>query len=204
MDDTEHPIEQSPATCPSLGRTPQSSINEDDVAYIHHSSGTSSGLPKPIPQTHRGAAASLPCFDNGSEFATFTTTPLYHGGVVDCLRAWSSGALIWLFPGKDVPITTANILKALEVATEAANRDSDRCPSVTYFSSVPYVLQMMADEPKGIRSLASMDLVGVGGAALPTGVGDSLVAAGVNLISRYGNVECGCEYASRTSMASEN
>lgn len=35
-----------------------------------------------------------------------------------------------------------------------------------------------------------MDIVGVGGAALPAEVGDRLVTRGINLISRFGSAEC--------------
>ncbi|RYO76902.1 hypothetical protein DL766_006028 [Monosporascus sp. MC13-8B] len=38
---------------------------------------------------------------------------------------------------------------------------------VRYSSSVPYVLHLFASEDYGVRLLQSMDLVGVGGAALP-------------------------------------
>ena len=163
-------------------------VLETDVAYLHHTSGTSTGLPKPIPQTHRAAVGVLPCLD-GSQEATFTTTPLYHGGIADCFRAWTSGALIWLFPGKEVPITAENILKSLECAVgQAESRPSAK---IKYFSSVPYVLQMLAAEREGLEKLKDMDIVGVGGAALPQAVGDDLVQKGVNLISRFGSAECG-------------
>ncbi|CAD0032176.1 unnamed protein product [Aureobasidium pullulans] len=36
-----------------------------------------------------------------------------------------------------------------------------------------------------------MDIVGVGGAALPDEVGDRMVGKGINLISRFGSAECG-------------
>jgi thioester reductase-like protein len=96
--------------------------------------------------------------------------------------------LIWLFPGKEVPITAENVLLSLRCAEEAA---TDGEPSVKYFSSVPYVLQMLLDNAKGLDVLSSMDIVGVGGAALPEAVGDDLVQKGVNLISRFGSAECG-------------
>lgn len=168
-------------------------VRENDLAYVHHSSGTSSGLPKPVPQTHHNAAATLPHFRDGSSSASFTTTPLYHGGVVDCLRAWASGAMIWLFPGGDLPITATNILRSFDCADVAQTKKS--CPPIKYFSSVPFVLQMMAAEDAGLRLLQRMDIVGVGGAALPAVIGDRLVQKGVNLISRFGNVECGCKLA---------
>ena len=160
-------------------------VSENDTAYLHHTSGTSTGLPKPIPQSHRAAIGVLPRLGDGHKKATFTTTPLYHGGIADCFRAWTSGAMIWLFPGADVPITASNVIKCLDLPRR---RDM---PEVAYFSSVPYVLQMMAAEDEGIECLQGMDLVGVGGAALPETVGDDLVSKGANLVSRFGSAECG-------------
>ncbi|MCJ1392520.1 hypothetical protein MMC18_005388 [Xylographa bjoerkii] len=164
-------------------------VSQHDTAYLHHTSGTSTGLPKPIAQSHRAAVGVLPCFPDGNFQATFTTTPLYHGGIADCLRAWTSGALIWLFPGKDVPITAENVLKSLNCAERATEEADD--PPVKYFSSVPYVLQMVAGDSKGLEVLKNMEIVGVGGAALPPAAGDDLVEKGVNLISRFGSAECG-------------
>lgn len=65
-------------------------VRESSVAYIHHTSGTSSGLPKPIPQTHRAAVGVLPYLStsSGKEMvATFTTTPLYYSSIADLFRA---------------------------------------------------------------------------------------------------------------------
>lgn len=176
-------------------------LAEFDVAYLHHTSGTSTGLPKPIPQTHRAAFGVLPTFDGGYEKATFTTTPLYHGGVADCFRAWTSGAMIWLFPGAEVPITASNILKTLGCTRRSAK--THQTPGVHYFSSVPYVLQMLAAEDEGLYTLGQMGLVGVGGAALPQDVGDNLVKKGVNLVSRFGSAECGFLMSSHRDYATD-
>ena len=173
-------------------------VSESDVAYLHHTSGTSTGLPKPIPQSHRAAAGVLPMLDSGYETATFTTTPLYHGGVADCFRAWTSGAMIWLFPGADVPITPFNILKSLECASRSVGT-----PRVQYFSSVPYVLQVLAAEDEGLKILRQMELVGVGGAALSRDIGDDLVQKGVNLVSRFGSAECGFLMSSHRDYATD-
>nr|POE56176.1 non-canonical non-ribosomal peptide synthetase fub8 [Quercus suber] len=178
-----------------------SSPVQTDVAYIHHTSGTSSGMPKPIPQSHRAAVGVLPCFPDGHQSATFTTTPLYHGGVADLFRAWTSGAMVWLFPGRKVPITASNIIQLLSVARRAEQIESQ--PSVRYFSSVPYVLQSMAADDRGLQLLRSMDIVGVGGAALPTEVGDRLVKNGVKLISRFGSAECGFLMSSHRDFDSD-
>jgi len=175
-------------------------VSEHDVAYLHHTSGTSTGLPKPIPQSHRAAVGVLPCL-NGSQEATFTTTPLYHGGIADCFRAWTSGAMIWLFPGKEVPITADNILKSLTCAD--LSTEQHQVPRVKYLSSVPYVLQMLAGEEEGLKKLEDMDIVGVGGAALPQAVGDDLVQKRVNLISRFGSAECGFLMSSHRDYATD-
>lgn len=174
-------------------------VSESDVAYLHHTSGTSTGLPKPIPQTHHGAVGVLPTFDSGSETATFTTTPLYHGGVADCFRAWTSGAMIWLFPGVDAPITSSNILKSLECARRSA--ETHQTARVKYFSSVPYVLQMLSMEHDGLDTLKQMELVGVGGAALSQDIGNDLVQKEVNLVSRFGSAECGFLMSSNRDFA---
>ncbi|KAL9578897.1 MAG: hypothetical protein Q9212_005424, partial [Teloschistes hypoglaucus] len=163
--------------------------SSSDIAFLFHTSGTSSGLPKPILQTQHGVIGVLPFRLDGHESATFTTTPLYHGGISDCFRAWTSNALVWLFPGKDVPITPTNVLKCFG-CTKSAEKGLDT-PPVKYFSSVPYILQMVAAEAEGMKMLQSMDMVGVGGAALPQETGDELVQEGVNLVSRFGSAECG-------------
>ncbi|GAB7359369.1 hypothetical protein MBLNU230_g6020t1 [Neophaeotheca triangularis] len=164
-------------------------VAESDVAYLHHTSGTSSGVPKPIPQTHRAGVGVLPSLPGSKDAASFTTTPLYHGGVADVFRAWSSGAMIVLFPGKGVPITGSNVVKCLSIAGEAT--ETAGLPQIKYFSSVPYVLQSLEADEQGLKYLQQMDMVGVGGAALPAEVGDRLVRSGINLISRFGSAECG-------------
>ena len=172
--------------------------SENDTAYIHHSSGTSTGIPKPIPQSHRAAFGVLPHLD-GQKSATFTTTPLYHGGIADCFRAWTSNALIWLFPDETLPITPKNIILSLSAASRAETEAST--PPVKYFSSVPYVLQTLAEEPAGMALLQNMELVGVGGAALSPNIGDHLVSQGVSLVSRFGSAECGFLLSSHRDYA---
>lgn len=172
----------------------------DTTAYLFHTSGTSTGIPKPIPQTHKAGAGVQHRFD-GTESATFTTTPLYHGGMADLFRAWTSNALIWLFPGEHLPITQKNVVKCLDVARQAVTEKG--LPPVKYFSSVPYVLQAMSSESEGLEHLLKMDIVGVGGAALATEVGDDLVRKGVKLISRFGSAECGFLMSSHRDYAND-
>jgi acyl-CoA synthetase (AMP-forming)/AMP-acid ligase II len=177
-------------------------LDEASIAYLHHTSGTSSGLPKPIPQSHRAAIGVLPHLPKIPAIASFTTTPLYHGGIADLFRCWTSNAMIWLFPGKDVPITARNICCCLDVAETYATTEG--LPKVKYFSSVPYVLQMMEADEKGLHLLQGMDIVGVGGAALPAEVGDRLVKSHVNLISRFGSAECGFILSSYRDFATDD
>ncbi|KAI4642096.1 putative NRPS-like protein biosynthetic cluster [Alternaria ventricosa] len=177
-------------------------VDEGSIAYLHHTSGTSSGLPKPIPQSHRAAIGVLPHLPKIPALASFTTTPLYHGGIADLFRCWTSNAMIWLFPGKDVPITARNICECLDVAKTYAATEG--LPKVKYFSSVPYVLQMMEADEKGLQLLQDMDIVGVGGAALPAEVGDRLVKSRVNLISRFGSAECGFILSSYRDFAADD
>lgn len=177
--------EQNPPEVPS-------SVKPHDIAYLFHTSGTSSGLPKPIPQSHYAAVGVLPRLPGGGSAATFSTTPLYHGGIADCFRAWASGATIHLFPGTQ-PITAANVQRAVGRANSYL---ANACP-VKYFTSVPYVLQMLGGDPahpedeSGLQLLRDMDLVGVGGAALPASVGEYLTSKDVKLVSRFGSAECG-------------
>lgn len=154
------------------------------VPFLFHTSGTSSGKPKPIPQSN-AVIQCLPRFEENNTTATFTTTPLYHGGLADCLRAWTSGAMIWFFPESELPITGANVIRSIKAA------QNQNLAPVGYFSSVPYVLQMLLDEPDGITHLQNMELVGVGGAEMPVAAGDALIKHGVKLLSRFGSAECG-------------
>ncbi|CAH0056195.1 unnamed protein product [Clonostachys solani] len=161
------------------------SNREPEIAYFSHTSGTSSGLPKPIPQPQSGIVQVLPCFQEENQPATFSTTPLYHGGLPDLLRSWMSGSMIWFFPEGLAPITASNIISAVAYARRKCDAP------VQYFTSVPYILQMLAEDKRGVELLQSMDLVGVGGAPLPPTVGDGLVEAGINLVSRMGSMESG-------------
>lgn len=76
-------------------------------------------------------------------------------------------------------------------------------PAVKHFSSVAYVLQVLADDPVGVDMLRKMNIVGVGGAALPQSVGDMLVSKRVNLVSHFGSAECGLLLSSHRHYKSD-
>lgn len=164
-------------------------VTELDVAYYHHTSGTSGGLPKLLPVTHRMAIAVLPHqTSNPCVEATFSTTPIYHGGVADCFRSWSASAMIWLYPGEIA--MTAKVLQSCIAGAQTAHQN-DLGPPLAYISCVPVVLNQFAEISKGIEILKSMRMVGFGGAAMPEQLANRLVDEGVNLLSRYGMTECG-------------
>jgi acyl-CoA synthetase (AMP-forming)/AMP-acid ligase II len=202
------------------------SIDPDSVSHVFHSSGTS-GLPKPIPNTHARSVNVLPrralpsylsstgnssSSSNSppppSESAAFTTTPLFHGGVSDLLRAWMARSMVYFYPTSDVPITMKNVVAAVQ-ACQAPPPDLPTLPNLTgallverenrfkptAFLSVPYILSTLVEdlEGDGMRMLQSMDYVSTGGAPLDTSIGDAMVERGVRLVSRLGSSECGCE-----------
>ena len=168
------------------------------IAYYRHSSGTSSGLPKLIPYTHYSAVGVLPRLQHvysikSPIIGTLSTTPLYHGGLADLWRAWSAASPLWIFPEDKLPIFGKMLLswaEAIENACEVSRIEP--ATRIGYVSCVPYVLQMMMEEGKMRGRLKEMDVVGVGGADMPSKLGDELVADGINLVSRFGNAECGC------------
>ncbi|KAI1816627.1 acetyl-CoA synthetase-like protein [Poronia punctata] len=182
--------------CSTAERKTGEKKTSSDAVFFQHTSGTTSGLPKPIRQTQWGAVGCLPVFTATNPKGTFTTTPLYHGGIADALRAWTSGALIWFFPEDVMPVTSRNIQDAVHFA-----RGNSREIPITYFSSVPYILQILAEEDDGVELLKSMDLIGVGGAPLTPIIGDHLVDSGVKLLSRMGSAECGFLMSSHRDYA---
>jgi acyl-CoA synthetase (AMP-forming)/AMP-acid ligase II len=176
------------------------------TCFIYHSSGTTSGLPKPLPQTHRIMSVLHPHLPGSP--ACFSTTPLYHGGLADLVRSLNSAAMLYLFP-PGVPITRTNILKSLA----ACGRFHAAQPSalqyhtgVKLLSCVPYVLKMLVEndgDGAALAFLRGLDFLGTGGAPLPQDLGDRLVREGVRLVSRYGSAECGFLMSSARDFAND-
>lgn len=78
-----------------------------------------------------------------------------------------------------MPVTAQNLIDALTVANPQQ------------VTAVPYVIQLLAEKPEGIRLLAKAKLVLFGGSSCPDELGDQLVANGVNLVANYGSTEIG-------------
>lgn len=156
----------------------------DDVILLLHSSGTT-GLPKPIPLTHRQLLFAVNChqFDTEEQAQglNLSTLPLFHGfGLVAPGLSMSAGKTT-LYPASDgIP----NALSIVKLIKEAKPKS---------MMTVPFLLDDMVNLPggEGIKVLSHMDFVGTGGAALGAGVGDRLAAGGVKLLNFYGTTETG-------------
>lgn len=135
------------------------------VALIIHSSG-STGLPKPIPLTHK----ALLCHPTqGSGLHNFNALPWYHlYGISTSLQAMWMRKTAYLY-NTALPLTADNLIAAVE----KVRPDAIHC--------VPYVLGLLAEQQQGIEILKSRKVVTAAGARTPDELGDRLVREGVNL-----------------------
>ncbi|KEI42452.1 uncharacterized protein L969DRAFT_69522 [Mixia osmundae IAM 14324] len=159
----------------------------DKIALIMHTSG-STGMPKPVGHPHRVWTSCLS--DQGeaevnrhdpsyTSLAALTTTPLYHGGISDWLRAMVSRATTYFF-SSTYSITADHLIGAVA-----------SCREIRSFLTVPYILRLLSESKPGIAMLKAMALVSTGGAPLDEKLGDSLTSQGVYLVSRLGSSEAG-------------
>ncbi|OAG41651.1 hypothetical protein AYO21_04115 [Fonsecaea monophora] len=145
------------------------------VAWIIHSSG-STGLPKPIYQTHK---AALKNYENSLRMRGFVTLPLFHAfGLSNVFRGITAVKKIYIY-NTNLPLTSQHLLKIL----------TDH--EFEIFLAVPYALKLLSETPDGINALAALKVVMFGGSACPDALGDLLTEGGVNLISHYGTTETG-------------
>lgn len=155
----------------------QLDLNQESgkISWIIHSSG-STGLPKPIYQTH---GAALRNYENNMDMEGFITLPLFHAhGLSSVLRGFTSYKKIFMY-NASIPLTSQNLLEI------------GRKYSFEIFYGVPYALKLLSESDEGIEMLKKMKVVMFGGSACPDGLGDLLVEHGVNLISHYGTTETG-------------
>lgn len=140
------------------------------VSFIIHSSG-STGLPKPIFQTH---AACLANYSTGIPHRAFLTLPLFHNhGISTLFRALVAGKRVALY-NSNLPLSGSTLTDAME----AVQPESLHC--------VPYALKLMAESGRGIEVLQRCKLVLFGGSSCPDDLGDRLVEKGVYLVGHYG------------------
>ncbi|KIV99895.1 uncharacterized protein PV09_08558 [Verruconis gallopava] len=145
------------------------------TAFIIHSSG-STGLPKPIFQSHR---ACLMNYTGGNGHRALVTLPLYHNhGLSTFFRAVCTCTPVALY-NANLPLTASNLIQTLEAVRPGS------------FHGVPYALKLLAEDHRGTNLLAQCKLVMFGGSSCPDDIGDKLVSNGVYLVSHYGSTEMG-------------
>ncbi|OQD82866.1 hypothetical protein PENANT_c019G05982 [Penicillium antarcticum] len=166
----------------SLNNKPESSFlvlhrnrNPEKVAIILHSSG-STGTPKPLFLTHR-ALMTHPL--RGPGLTSFNPLPWYHlHGLSTALQAmWMrKTAYMW---NSALPFTADLLVAALEEAEPES------------IAAVPYILQLLINDTRGIAALRRCMLVTYGGAPCPDELGDRLVSEGVHFSGSFGLTEAG-------------
>lgn len=145
-------------------------VENTKIAWIIHSSG-STGLPKPIFQTH---SAALNNYAQNFGLKGFITLPLYHAhGLSSVFRAIHSGKQIWMY-NADLPLTGPYIIESMKWQP----------PEI--FNGVPYALKLLAESEEGLEILRKCKIVLFGGSSCPDVLGDKLVRNGVMLVSHYG------------------
>lgn len=145
-------------------------------SFIIHSSG-STGLPKPIYQTH---SASLYTYSQHFGLVGHLTLPLYHNHGICCtFRAIHSRKKIYLYNAR-LPLASQHLLATLR-----------EHPEIKILYGVPYALKLLAETDEGSNLLSRLDIVMFGGSACPKPIGDSLVENSVNLVGHYGATEVG-------------
>lgn len=140
----------------------QPEVEATKISWIIHSSG-STGLPKPIYQTHR---AALNNYSSNFNLPGFITLPLYHAhGISSVFRAIHCRKKIYMYSGS-LPLTQQNLLNIMQRYV------------FEIFYGVPYALKILGETPEGIAALAKLKIVMFGGSACPDSLGDRLVENG--------------------------
>lgn len=148
----------------------------NNICFIIHSSG-STGLPKPIYQTHR---AALYTYSQNFGLVGHISLPLYHNHGICCLfRAIYSRKKIYIYNAR-LPLANKHL-----VATLAEH------PEIRILYGVPYALKLLSETDQGLKLLSNLEIVMFGGSACPKPIGDRLVDADVNLVGHYGATEVG-------------
>ncbi|KAJ5528079.1 hypothetical protein N7513_012238 [Penicillium frequentans] len=169
-----------PATVAPAAALPSANLHgpteNKHITWVIHSSG-STGLPKPIYQTHAGA---LKNYANNFGLKGFITLPLFHAHGISCLfRAVHSQKLIYMY-NASLPLTATSLLTTLK-----------EHPDIQVLYAVPYALKLLSESEEGLKCMAPLELVMFGGSSCPKPIGDLLVQNGVRLISHYGTTETG-------------
>jgi acyl-CoA synthetase (AMP-forming)/AMP-acid ligase II len=149
------------------------SVESGKTAWIFHSSG-STGLPKPVRLTQRGALSNYQRNIGKLSLRCLLTLPLFHThGIGSLFRAIITSQPIYFY-NASLPLTKDYLIQILE------------SHEFELFSAVPYALKVLSESTKGVELLRRCKMVTFGGSPCPDALGDMLVDKGVNLVSRYG------------------
>ncbi|KAF7321145.1 General substrate transporter [Mycena chlorophos] len=164
-----------------------------DVCLYLHSSG-STGMPKAIPETHRGLM-QWTRLGTGADIRDYVPHPIaampiptFHmGGLfVQLLNPIYNGAAVALYP----PIATTP--EALPVfPTPQSILEHTKRTKCRSMITVPALLTGLAHSPEAVELLGSLGYVAYSGGSLPDILGKDLVKAGVKLNNLYGGTEFG-------------
>jgi len=163
-------------------------INPDDTASMYHTGGTT-GTPKLAPHTHYNEAAMALMFSSVLDLqpgeVTMCGLPLFHvnGTTVTGSGPFSIGAHVVILGamGYRDPLVIKNFYKIVE-----------RYRAVT-FSSVPTVLSMLLDTPKGDADISSLRSAGCGAAPLSVELFRKFEEhTGMKILEGYGLTEGTC------------
>ncbi len=163
-------------------------IDPRDIASMYHTGGTT-GTPKLAPHTHYNEAAMALMFssalDLGAGEVTMCGLPLFHvnGTTVTGSGPFSIGAHVVILGalGYRDPSVIQNFYKIVE-----------RYRAVT-FSSVPTVLSMLLDVPKGGADISSLRAAGCGAAPLSVELFRRFEEhTGMKILEGYGLTEGTC------------
>ena len=145
------------------------------ILGILHSSG-STGLPKPIYLSHRRLMMKIPRSRGQTEFNTF---PFFHGfGNWVVILGMMNRKTIYMY-NPNLPVTADYVTKVL----------SHIRPDVLHV--VPYTMELLAQTERGIDAMKNCERVVFSGSGAPDGLGNDLVAKGVNLETFWGATEMG-------------
>ena len=155
-------------------------IDENDLAWISHSSG-STGLPKLFEDSH---SRGLDRLRRSSSFfpperRDWVASAVYNAVGLRMLLISVVKKQPLVFDNDRLPFTSEGLLGVLEEVR----------PDVAYMTS--YTLELIATHPRGIDGLSRCDAVSHFGAVLPKELGDRLAQRGVKLRSAYGMSEAG-------------
>ncbi|KAJ7141641.1 hypothetical protein C8R46DRAFT_968667 [Mycena filopes] len=168
----------------------------DDICMYLHSSGTTTGIPKPIGHTHR-TIIQFAQFALVTDIRKYVSPPYCAGAMGQPPYAFSGMACQLLGPlYGGVPVTlyppTVTSPELLPISPTPDNMiDCARKTNCKAILTLPVALVAWFKSPETLEFLRSLNLVLFGGGSLPSPVGNALVKAGVNIRPIYAGTEFG-------------